>query len=160
MRNLLVLLVSVFLIPQVALADPVKVGDQAKNLKVLPPWTMKLCPTELHATYDTTGALELKKRDNDCALWRDAAPLLQQQVEDYKRLTEKNNQIVESLKTVQALDQRRINDLMTQLKKEIEEKNTYKYKPSYGWLWGVIGGGVALVATGVAVGLGVAYAKK
>jgi len=148
------------LLSLVAHADPVKVGDQPKNLKVLPPWTMKLCPTEFHATYDTAGALELKKKDNDCALWRDAAPLLQQQLEDYKKLTEKNDQIVASLKTVQALDQKRINDLITQLKKEIEEKNTYKYKPTYSWLWGIIGGSVALVATGVAVGLGVAYAKK
>lgn len=153
-------LVLPLLLSLVAQADPVKVGDQPKNLKVLPPWTMKLCPTEFHATYDTTGALELKKRDNDCALWRDAAPLLQQQVADYKTLTEKNNQIVASLKTVQALDQVRITNLITQLKKEIEEKNTYKYKPTYSWLWGIIGGSVALVATGVAIGVGVAYAKK
>jgi hypothetical protein len=153
-------LVLPLLLSLAAHAEPPKVGDQAKNLKVLPPWTMKLCPTELQATYDANGALELKKKDNDCALWRDAAPLLQQQVADYKKLTEKNNQLVESYKKVQELDQVRIANLITQLKKEIEEKNTYKYKPTYSWLWGIIGGSVALVATGVAIGVGVAYAKK
>lgn len=153
-------LVLPLLLSLAAYADPVKVGDQPKNLKVLPPWTMKLCPTELHAAYEASEALELKKKDNDCALWRDAVPLLQQQVADYKKLTEKNNQLVESYKKVQGLDQVRIANLITQLKKEIEEKNQYKYKPSYGWLWGVIGGGVALVATGVAIGVGVAYANR
>lgn len=158
LRNLF--LVLPLLLSLVARAEPPKVGDQPKNLKVLPPWTMKLCPTELHAAYDADGALELKKKDNDCALWRDAAPLLKQQIEDYAKLTEKNNQIVASLKAVQALDQVRITNLITQLKKEIEEKNTYKYKPTYSWLWGVIGGGIGLVATGLAIGFGVAYAKK
>jgi len=157
--NTLLALVLVTL-PMVGYAEPVTVGDQAKNLKVLPPWTMRYCVAELYATYDAMGALELKKKDNDCALWRDAAPLLNQQVEDYKKLTEKNNQIVESYRKVQELDQVRIANLVTQLKQEIAEKNQYKYKPTYGWLWGVIGGGVGLVATGLAIGFGVAYAKK
>lgn len=161
MRELLVsLLIAAMLVPQLAFAEPVKVGDQPKNLRIIPPWTMRLCPTVLHATYDQQGAIELKKRDNDCAFWRDADPLLRKQIEAYKKITDNYKSVVGDLKTMQQKDQQRMDELMKQLKTEIAEKNQYKYKTSYSWLWGLVGGGVALVATGVAVGLGVAYANK
>ena len=129
----------------------------AEPMKVLPPWTMRTCPTEFYATYDSAGALELKKRDNDCALWRDVVPLLRKQVEDYATMTTKTAQVVELYRQSQIADTKRITDLVTQLKDEIAEKNKYKYAPSYAWRWGVIGGGVALVATGVAIGVGVSH---
>lgn len=142
-----------------AYADP-QVGDKAQNLKVLAPWTMRMCPKDFYATYTSAEALDLKKKDNDCWLWNEQQRVLRLQVEDQTRVIEKlkgaNAVYVQS----QDLDRKRIDTLMKQLKDEIAEKNTYKYKPTYGWLWGVIGGGVALVATGVAIGIGVAYAKK
>jgi hypothetical protein len=50
------------------------------------------------------------------------------------------------------LDKKRISDLMSQLKKEIAEKNEYKYKPTYGWIWAVAGGVALAVATGILIG--------
>ena len=155
-------LVAFFLVglPAVTYADPLpaKVGDKAKNLKVLPPWTMKLCPTELHATYDAQGALQLKGLDNDCGLWRAKAGVLDAQAADFKASSTLMRAAVETFKKEQALDAARIQVLTKQLKDEIAEKNKYKYQPSYGWLY--ISIGAALAAVGIAFGVGVWVTKK
>lgn len=161
MRHLSTLLVLLALpalvLPSVALAEP-KVGDQAQNVKVIPPWTMRTCPKEFYATYDTDGALQLKKTDNDCWLWKQKQELLTTQstaqakkillLEQKDRLHEERNKNSEQ----------RISELLKQLNKEIEEKNTYKYKPNYGWLY--ISIGAALAVAGVCFGVGVWVAKK
>ena len=154
-----VLVTLALLCNQVVYADP-QVGDKAQNVKVIPPWTMRMCPKEFYATYTPAEALDLKKKDNDCWLWSEQQRVLRLQVEDQTRVIEKLKGANAVYEQSRILDQKRIDALMKQLKDEIAEKNTYKYKPTYGWLWGVIGGGVALVATGVAIGIGVAYAKK
>ena len=70
----------------------------------------------------------------------------------YEKMGETTAKIVVSFKKSAELDKKRIFSLMSQLKKEIAEKNKYKYKPTWGWLWAV-GGGVALaVATGILIG--------
>lgn len=151
-------LIAFFTVLPAAANPPVKVGDTAKNLKVLPPWTMKLCPTELHATYDAPGALQLKSLDNDCALWRTQANILDAQILDFKVAAGLLKQAIETYKTEQQLDQERIHALTKQLKVEIAEKNKYKYQPRYGWLY--ISIGAALAVTGIAFGVGVWVTKK
>lgn len=145
--------------PAVGHGDPpVKVGDQAKNLKVLPPWTMKLCPTALHATYGLEGAKKLKLADNDCALWRTKAGLLDAQTADYRAATGLLKKTIETFKAEAKLDAARNAALTAQLKAEIAEKNKYKYQPNYGWLY--ISIGAALAVAGIAFGVGVWVAKK
>lgn len=147
-------------LPAVTYADPapVKVGDKAKNLKVLPPWTMKLCPKLLHAAYGSEDALKLKGLDNDCALWRAKAGALDAQVADFKASSTLLRQVVETFKAEQKLDAVRNAALTKQLKAEIAEKNKYKYKPSFNWLY--ISIGAALAAVGIAFGVGVWVAKE
>jgi hypothetical protein len=151
-------LIAFFTVLPAAANPPAKVGDKAKNLKVLPPWTMKLCPTVLHATYGPEGALKLKGLDNDCALWRAKAGVLDAQTADFKAATGLLKKTIETFQAEQKLDQVRIQDLTKQLKAEIAEKNKYKYKPTYGWLY--ISIGAALAAVGIAFGVGVWVAKK
>lgn len=137
---------------------PAKPGDKAKNLKVLPPWTMKLCPRVLHATYGPQEALKLKGLDNDCALWRAKAGALDAQTADFKATSTLLRQVIETFKKEQKLDQAREQALTKQLKAEIAEKNKYKYKPNFNWLY--ISIGAALAAVGVAFGVGVWVAKE
>jgi hypothetical protein len=159
-----VYMVSVMLIPQVAFAEPVKEGDQPKGLQVILPWTIRLCgdakTATYYGTYTALEALELKKTDADCTLWKEAYPKLIDQVKNYKLIEAGYKTLVESHKVRQANDDKRISELTAQLMTEIAEKNKYKYQPTYGWIWAIVGGGVALIATGFAVGFGVAYAKK
>jgi hypothetical protein len=138
-------------------APETKSGDKAKNLKVLPPWTMRLCPKDLYATYDITGAKELKKTDSACALWQTKSKLLEAQTTDFKTVVKDLKAVVETHKEERKLDQQRIQDLIKQVNKEIEEKNTYKYKPNYNWLF--ISIGAALAVAGVCFGVGVWVAK-
>lgn len=131
----------------------VKPGDKAKNLKVLPAWTMARCPTALKASYTAQEALQLKRLDNDCALWKAQAALLGPQTKALEAL----QGIVSTYKTEHQLDQERIQALVKQLKAEIAEKNKYKYKSSYGWLYVAVGAGLA--AVGLSFGVGVWIAK-
>jgi len=156
MKALVLYLVMSMLLTPVVWAQT-KPGDQAKNLKLVPPWTMKLCPTELHATYGKDGAIKLRALDNDCVRWKgyaEAYPLLKKNYDTVWNTLEK---IIQSHEKSRQLDQKRITDLVSQLKKEIEEKNEHKYKPSWNWLWVTVGGGLALLATGLVIGT---YATK
>lgn len=148
-RTALFLLIFFLAVPVPA----VKPGDKAKNLKVLPAWTMQRCPTALKATYGPQEALQLKRADNDCALWQAQAALLEPQTKALETL----RGIVATYKTERQLDQERIQALMKQLKTEIAEKNKHKYKPSYGWLYVAVGAAVAVV--GVSFGVGVIVAR-
>lgn len=162
MKLLVAYLIIVFILgPTVVYAQPksaeVTTGDTAKSMLVLPPWTMRKCPTEFFATYDKDGAKLLKLKDNDCHLWNT------QQVELTKQVTTKNSTIT-TLKAVNEehekehkLDDQRIQDLVKQVKEEIAQKNEYKYKPNYNWLYISIGAAVAIA--GIAFGAGVWVAK-
>lgn len=150
------LIVSLTYVPWVWAAP--KVGDKAKNLKVLPVWTMRTCPKEFFATYGLTEAKQLKLLDNDCALWKVSHEAFAKSRADFARIQIAYKQITQSYEKERALDQARLTELIQQLKKEIEEKNTYKYKPNHGWLY--ISVGAALAVTGLAFGVGVWVAKK
>jgi hypothetical protein len=138
-------------------AEP-KVGDVAQNLKVLPPWTMRQCQKTFFATYDQEGAKKLKLLDNDCHFWN------VKQSAQTKIIEGKDSQIKLLLKTIvsheaeHALDEKRQAELVKQLKKEIEEKNKYKYQPNFNWLYIAIGAAVAIA--GVSFGAGVWLTKK
>jgi len=140
-----------------ATSTPPQVGDVAQNLKIIPPWTMRLCQVEskltFHATYLQQGALQLKQLDNDCALWKEGFSNLQVQVTEFKEVTALFKKTLKSFEEAEARSERRIVDLESQLKKEIAEKNKHKYKTSYGWVGYVVGGGLALAAIGVLVGV-------
>lgn len=136
----------------------VKIGDQAKNLKVLPPWTMRKCPKSLYATYDQTGAKQLKLKDNDCHLWNVKQTELGRQVVAKDVIIGNLKKANEEHKAEHTLDEKRIQALMKQVKDEIAEKNKYKYKPNYGWLYISIGAAVAIA--GVCFGVGVWVTKK
>lgn len=152
------LLVTIALLcNQTVYAEP-SVGDKAKNLKVIPPWTMRVCPKEFYATYGTEEALELKKKDNDCWLWNEQQRVLRQQTEDQAKVIEKLKLAGAVQDQVVKAGQAREAALNTQLKQEIAEKNTYKYKPNYGWIYITVG--AALAAVGIAFGVGVWVANK
>lgn len=151
MKVLLAFLVATLILPPVAWAQA-KPGDVAKNLKVIPPWTMRLCPTELHAAYDFPTAKKLKALDNDCWRWRQYFDTYFTMKKSYEKMAETTSRIVASHEASAALDKKRIDSLMGQLKKEIEEKNKYKYKPTWGWIWAVAGGVALAVATGILIG--------
>lgn len=151
-------LVAFFTVLPAAAAPPAKVGDKAKNLKVLPPWTMKLCPRALHATYGPGEALKLKRLDNDCHLWKTKAGLLDAQTADLKATSKLLRGVIDTFKAEAKLDAARNAMLTKQLKAEIAEKNKYKYKPNFNWLY--ISIGAALAAVGIAFGVGVWVTKK
>lgn len=140
--------------PKAKLAQP---GDQAQNMKVLPPWTMRQCPQGLFATYDFAGAKELKKADSACWSWQAIATLSEAQSTDFAVVVGKLKFLVKTFKDERKLDQERIQELLKQVNTEIAEKNKYKYKPDYKWLWISIGAAVAV--TGIAFGAGVWVAK-
>lgn len=135
----------------------VKTGDQAKNLKVLPPWTMRKCPKSLFATYDAPNAKLLKLRDNDCHLWNTKQVELGRQVVAKDIIIGNLKKANDEHKAEHKLDEKRIQDLVGQVKTEIAEKNKYKYKPNYNWLF--ISIGAALAVAGVCFGVGVWVAK-
>jgi len=139
-------------------AKPPKVGDKAKNLSVLPPWTMRKCPKLFFATFDKLGAKELKKADSACHLGQTSAKLLKAQVTDQTSVIKSLKGINATYQTEHKLDEKRIQDLMKQVKAEIEEKNKHKYKVNYGWLY--ISVGAALAAVGIAFGVGVWVSKE
>lgn len=126
---------------------------KAENLRVLPPWTMRKCPKDLFATYDLSGAQQLKLRDNDCHLWHI------KQIEQAAVIKLKDTALTKLQLANQAADDInqyntiRLEELTKQVKAEIAEKNEYKYKPNYSWLY--ISIGAALAAVGVAFGIGV-----
>jgi len=136
----------------------VKEGDTAKNLKVLPPWTMRKCPKNLFATYGQDGAKQLKLKDNDCHLWNTKQLELTKQVGLQKQAIETLKEINANHEAEHKLDEQRIQDLIKQVNKEIEEKNIYKYKPNYNWLWISISAAVALA--GISFGVGVWVANR
>jgi hypothetical protein len=136
----------------------IKVGDTAKNMKVLPPWTMRKCPKDFFATYNKDEAKQLKLKDNDCYLWNVKQTELSKQVVAKDAVIEGLKKVHEEHKAEHKLDEKRIQDLMKQVKDEIAEKNKYKYKPSYNWLYISIGAAVAIA--GIAFGTGVWLAKK
>jgi hypothetical protein len=144
--------------PALAQPVPVKVGDKAKNLLVIPPWTMKKCPKEFHATYTKDGAKLLRMRDNDCNLWRTQKTEQAKQLHGKDLVITKLKAVNESHETSHKLDQSRIKTLTKQLNENIAEKNKYKYKPNYGWLYITIGAAVALA--GLCFGVGVWVAKE
>ncbi len=129
-----------------------KPKDKAKNLKLVPPWTMKLCPTDLHAAYDKAGAIKLRALDNDCWRWKGYFDAYFTMKKSYEGMATNLRKIIESHERSRTLDRFRITTLMSQLKKEIEEKNKYKYQPTWGWLWAVAGGVALAVATGILIG--------
>jgi len=135
-----------------------KVGDKSKNLKILPSWTMRKCPTDFFATYDMAGAKDLKNKDSACALWRTKMRLLEAQVTAQVAVIKSLKEIDGIHNAEHALMETRIQDLITQVKAEIKEKNEYKYQPTYGWLYVSIG--AALAVTGLAFGVGVWVARK
>lgn len=152
-----ILVTLALLCNQVVYADP-QVGDKAKNLKIIPPWTMRICPKDFFATYSAEEALELKKKDNDCWLWGERQRVLQLQTEDRAKVIEKLKLASAAQDQVVKNGQAREAELIKQLKQEITEKNTYKYKPNYGWVYITVG--AALAAVGVAFGVGVWVANK
>jgi hypothetical protein len=90
-------------------------------------------------------------------LWQTKSKLLEAQTTDFKSVVRDLKAVIDTHKEERKLDQQRIQDLIKQVNKEIEEKNTYKYKPNYNWLYISIGAAVALA--GVCFGVGVWVAK-
>lgn len=151
-------IVFFILCPCIPYADEVSVGDQAKNLSVLPPWTMRLCPTTFYATYNIDEAKKLKETDAACLLWRTKTALLETQSIHYIALVDDLYGIIDTYKEEQKEDIQHIKTLTEQLNKEIAEKNKYKYQPNYNGLYIAIGAAIALV--GISFGVGVMIAKK
>lgn len=168
MKLVIAYLVAFFIVglPTTAHAQPkrddtangsVRVGDSAKNLKVLPPWTMRKCPKNFFATYDVPGAKQLKLKDNDCHLWNTQQVELGKQVVAKSAIITTLKAVNEEHKVEHKLDEQRIQDLVGQVKTEIAEKNKYKYRPNYSWLY--ISVGAALAVAGVCFGVGVWVTK-
>ena len=130
----------------------------AKNLKIIPPWTLRLCPNDTYATYDLDGAKKLKETDAYCVLLQTKTTLLEAQKESYTSTIKNLHSIIDTYKEEQVLDQQRIKELFDQCNKEIAEKNKYKYKTNYSALYIAIGAALALV--GISFGVGVFVAKK
>lgn len=156
MKALVLYLVMSMMLAPVAWAQT-KPGDQPKNLKLVPPWTMQLCGVSLKATYDKEGAIKLRTLDNDCWRWKGYFNSYTTLKKSYEQMGANYAKIITSHEASRKLDQKRIAELVSQLKKEIAEKNKYKYKPNYNWLWIAIGGGLALLAGGLVIGT---YATK
>ena len=140
----------------------VKPGDKAQNMLRLPAWTMDTCGTAktLKATYEQDGAVALKKADADYDRCLKAEPILKEQLTASNKLTLTQKEIITTFEEEKAMDAKRIQKLITQQKKEIAEKNKYKYKADFNWLGWVISGAALLVAAGFAVGFGVAWSKE
>lgn len=139
-------------------SQPAVPGDVAKNLHVLPPWTLRLCDKVMYATYDRQGALLLKGRDNDCSLWKARSDALEQTEAAHLRFEAMWNKVRASFEKELSLYKVTVKSLRSRLKKEITEKNKYKYKPSYSWIYLSVGAAVAVI--GVAFGVGVWVARK
>lgn len=139
-------------------AETVKEGDQAQNLKVLPPWTMRKCPQTFYATYDQDGAKLLKMRDNDCHLWDKQREEMGKQVTAQGAVIKTLREVNEEHTAQHKRDEQRIESLTKQVKEEIAEKNKYKYQPNYNWLY--ISIGAALAIAGICFGAGVWVTKK
>jgi len=153
---------ALLLAPLPALSQPVpdetaKVGDQASNLRLLPPWTMQKCPRELRATYTAPEALQLKKLDSQCWMWKGYFEQYHLQMTAWAEVKVSFEAIQKSYEDSQALAANRIVKLTKQLNDTIAEKNKYKYQPTYSWLYISIGAAVALV--GLSFGVGVWVAK-
>ena len=156
-----VLALSVFFAPLALHAETAKPGDVAQNLKVVPPWTMRLCDVGarlrvLQAVYQKEGALKLKKLDADCYLWRESVLKLKLQLDLHRENATTYKKALLLFDKQLKAEQQRNEQLVRDIKKEIAEKNKYKYKPTYGWIGWVAGGGIALVAVGILVGVVVA----
>ena len=139
------------------MAEPIP-GQKPKNLKVVPPWTMRLCQVGtklrvMRAVYDRAGALNLKKLDADCYTWKESASSLKLQVGLQNEIVAKQKRAIKSLEAQLKKEEQRTAQLTKDLKKEVAEKNKYKYKPTFGWVGWVVGGGAALIMTGVVIGL-------
>jgi uncharacterized coiled-coil protein SlyX len=132
-------------------------GDVAKNLKVLPPWTMRKCPKDFFATYDLPGAKELKLKDNACELWRVRQIELGAKTAAQDAAIQTFKAVVAQDEAIQAANEKRIAELVKQVKDEIAEKNKYKYQPNRTWLYVAVGSAVAVA--GLSFGIGVLAAK-
>ncbi|MGD9209735.1 MAG: hypothetical protein PVI90_03115 [Desulfobacteraceae bacterium] len=133
-------------------------NDVAKNLKIIPPWTLRLCPNDTYATYDIDGAKKLKETDAYCVLLQTKTTLLEAKKEGYTSTIKNLRNIIDTYKEEQAFNQQRIKELFDRCNKEIAEKNKYKYKTNYSGLYIAIGAALALV--GISFGVGVFIAKK
>jgi len=141
------------------LFDPAIIGAQAKNMQVLPPWTIRLCAMDTPmATYDINEAKQLKIADSACWTAQQKVLLLQKINTDQEASINKLRAIGELQTQMQEIDRKRISDLLKQLNDNIAEKNECKYKPSYKWLYITVGATVA--AVGLAFGVGVWVANK
>lgn len=130
----------------------------ADGMKVLPKWTMRQCPKEQYATYDFESAKTLKMRDSDCWYWSTQVSKLKKQTEDWSTANGKLKEQAVIDAELHRLADKRIQDLLKQVKDEVAEKNKYKYKSDYKWVWITVGAAVA--AVGVAFGAGVWVAKR
>lgn len=160
--KLLVIYFSVFftLYPYILYANEIsiEVGDRAKNLRVIPPWTMRLCPNNFYATYNIEEAKKLKETDALCLLWKTKISLLEAQIVNFTTQVNNLHGIIDTYKEEQTQDNQRIQALLKQLSEEITEKNKYKYQQNYSGLY--LAGGAALALIGIALGVGVVIAKK
>lgn len=128
-------------------------ATQPAQLHVVPLWTMRVCGPGYYATYDLEGARLLRLLDVNCTFWKTTNTLLEKKVIGYEAIFAAQARVIETDKADRELANKRIDDLLKQLKQEIKEKNDYKYKPSYAWVGWVVAGGLALAATGVVVGM-------
>lgn len=132
-------------------------GDVAKNLQMVPPWTLYLCSVEkqqvLRATYDREEAKALRLLDAVCQMRTQEVASLRSQLRVYEKLSQNLFSVRDLGDQELRLCDARNQTLFTQLKKEIALKNKYKYRPTYHWLYLAVGGAVAL--TGIAFGVGV-----
>jgi len=141
-----------------ACADGVKVGDRARNMKILPAWEMRQCPTLFYATYDLATAQTLKEKDAECFIHTTRNKVKAKQLDDYRLLVTKYKEQAAVDAELKRLDAARVSGLLKQVKQEVAEKNKYKYKPDYKWVW--IAVGCATAAVGVAFGAGVWAVKR
>lgn len=139
-----------------------QVGDTARNLKVVPPWTLWMCQTakqkEMLATYNADGARELRRLDSVCNLRIRQVASLRSQLVAYEKMSAVLFKIRDLSEDELRVCDKHQNELLSQLKKEVEEKNKYKYRPTHGWLYIAIGSTVALM--GIMFGVGIWVTEK
>ena len=134
--------------------DTVVIGSKAKNMKVLPAWTIELCSEERPlATYTFNQAKQLKIADHACWTAQEKIKAFQIQLNTQQTTIEKLRNIQALAIQIHEVDKKHIANLLKQLNAEIAEKNKYKYKPSY-TVWYITAGAV-LAAVGLSFGIGV-----
>lgn len=151
-KRFLVVILFLLLRPSFLLAE-VEEYDESKNMWSLPNWTMRKCPKDLYATYDLEGAKKLKKADLLFGHCKETKRLLGNALfglEDTSRILGKQIAIQQEKL---ALAEKRIDVLTEQLKREIAEKNKYKYaKEDSSWIYYAAATFVAVLSIGFGVG--------